>query len=346
MTASTLRPFLLPAVVGLVAAALGAVLARDRFADAWLFACVLLSGMVGGSLALLMIGRLLGSAWLDPVRSELEAASMTLPLLAVLALPVFAMAETAYPWVLEGRMDGVPALRAAYLAPTLIVARGAVILGVWTLLAAAVIRSGERRWISVGGLFVMVPTLTIAGIDWVLGRDPWFWSTVFGFAFALGQMLAALAGAVLVSVLRAEQPEAFRLRSLERALLALALLSGWLWFVQYLVVYMANIPGEAAWYAARASGVASWRGAAIATFVAGAAILIWPDAGRRTIAFGSALLLVHHGALMAWIFDIRVPEGAGPIAAVVVIGLVGIWIVWFRAGVISRPGDDAGGRPT
>lgn len=343
---AAVRPFLLPTAVGVLAAIFGAVMARDRFADAWIFACVLLGGLAGGSLALLMIGRLLGSAWLDPVRSELEAASMTLPLVGLLCLPVFVMSGDAYPWLLAGPMDGVPALRAAYLSPDAVIARGVTILSLWTLLAFIVLRTGESRVISGAGLFIMIPTLTMAGIDWVLGRDPWFWSTVFGFAFALAQMLAALSVAILVSVLRAEQPAAFRLKSLEKALLALALLSGWLWFVQYLVVYMANIPGEAAWYAERPSGLLSWLASAIAAFLAGTAILVWPDAGRLPIAFGSGLLLFYHAALLAWMFDIRLPEGAGPAATALVITVIGIWILWFRAGVLTRPSDEHDRRPT
>jgi hypothetical protein len=77
-----------PVAAGLVASGLGVVFESDALLEAWLFAFVALAGLAAGALGLLMIGHLLGSYWLSPVRDELEAAAVTMPLLAILALPL------------------------------------------------------------------------------------------------------------------------------------------------------------------------------------------------------------------------------------------------------------------
>lgn len=89
-------------VVGLGAAALsllGAIFDRTHFDRAYLFSYIFVFGLSIGSLALLMIHRQLGGAWGFLIRRPLEASAMTLPLMAVLFIPVFIDLDRIYPWV-------------------------------------------------------------------------------------------------------------------------------------------------------------------------------------------------------------------------------------------------------
>ena len=83
--------------IGLAACALGFVVDRDHFFRAWLIAYLLFLGIALGSMALLMIQHLSGGAW-GVFRRVFEASSRTLPLMALLFLPIVLGMGTLYPW--------------------------------------------------------------------------------------------------------------------------------------------------------------------------------------------------------------------------------------------------------
>jgi hypothetical protein len=89
-------------MVGGAAAALGlvgAIFDRQSFERAYMFTYIFILGLALGSLALLMIHRQLGGAWGFLIRRPLEASVMTLPLMAVLFIPVLIDLGGIYPWV-------------------------------------------------------------------------------------------------------------------------------------------------------------------------------------------------------------------------------------------------------
>jgi hypothetical protein len=272
-------------------------------AEAWLFAFVLWSGLALGCLGLLMIGHLLGESWIHPVRDELEAGALTIPLAGLLGLPLLLALADLYPWAAAEPSAEIPPWRAAWLEPSFVLARSAGCFVLWTVLALVVVRRGEQPAISAIGLVLLTPTASLAGFDWILSREPAWWSGVFGLAFSVSQLLGALALAIIVDLLRpggAPRPE--HLRGLTKALLALALVALWLWFAQFLIVWSANLPDEVAWYLRRDD---AWlivnRGFALPALALGLALLIPPHAGRRRILASGALLLLYHLAHMAWL---------------------------------------------
>ena len=78
---------LLVGLAGLAACALGFFDAPDHLFRAWLIAYLLFLGIALGSMALMMIQHVSGGAW-GIFRRIFEASSRTLPLMAVLFLPV------------------------------------------------------------------------------------------------------------------------------------------------------------------------------------------------------------------------------------------------------------------
>jgi hypothetical protein len=331
----------------LAVALLGLSLLRGSTAEAWYVVFILAAGLATGSLGLLMIGHLLSEEWLNPVRSEAEAAALTMPLLLAFALPLAVSLDALYPWAAAADL-ALPPLRAAYLTPSFFLARAALYLLVWTALALWITRTRRVRRTSAIGLAILAPTVTFAANDWVLSREPLWWSSLFGFSFALSQLLAALAGAILISLLRPEHPSPIRMKSLERALVTLALLAFWAWFAQFLIVWLANLPNEAGWYLAR-SGPWLWPllAAALPTFALAVAILVPPGFGRRTMIAGSALLLVHHVAHMTWIIAPAARAGSPAWAdGMVGAGLAVVWAAWFLVALRRRPTFEAErGRP-
>ena len=120
---------LIAGVIGLVGCGIGLLVDRDHFFRAWLVAYMLFLGIALGSMALMMIQHLSGGVW-GVFRRIFEASSRTLPLLAVLFLPVVLGITTLYPWSHPDHVatDEVLRHKSAYLNTTFFVIR-AVTLG-------------------------------------------------------------------------------------------------------------------------------------------------------------------------------------------------------------------------
>jgi hypothetical protein len=88
---------LIAGVVGLAGCGLGLLFDRDHFFRSWLVAYMLFLGIALGSMALIMVQHLSGGGW-GVFRRIFEASSRTLPLLAVLFIPVLLGVGTLYPW--------------------------------------------------------------------------------------------------------------------------------------------------------------------------------------------------------------------------------------------------------
>jgi hypothetical protein len=330
-----IRP--LAVVACLAVGAVGAWLAEGRALEPWYLAFIVLAGFCSGSLGLLTIGHLLSEEWLAPIRSEAEAAALTAPLLAATALPLGLHLAELYPWA-EAAGPALPPGRDAYLGSAFFVLRAVLYLVLWNALAVWIARTPHLRRASAIAVALLAPTMTLAANDWVLSREPLWWSSLFGFGFTVNQLLAALAGAILISLLRPEHPTPERMQSLERALLTLALIVLWTWFAHFLIVWLANLPDESAWYLAR-SGPWLWLLAVAAlTLVAAVAMLVPPGVGRRTMIAGSALLLVQHAAHMLWLLGPRVSGAALSLSgAAVLVGLAVVWGAWFVIALRARP---------
>lgn len=312
--------------------------------EAWLFGFLVLAGLSSASLGLLMIAHLLGEAWLRPVRGQLEAAASTLPLVAVLAIPLAAGLDQLYPWA-DGQTGDLPTLRQLYFSEPYVLARSAVILPLWIAIAALVIRRGEHPWVSAIGLALMALSSAISTIDWVVSREPAWWSGGFAFAYTVTQLTGAMALAQLVAMLQRDYPEPRRYHNLQRAAITLALLTLWVWFAQFLIVWMADLPNEAGWFLVRAHGWLWLKlGIIVPTLIAAIAILLISSPGRRRLAFACALLLIQYIGQMIWLVRPASPSLAALTwTDLVVWALLGLlWGTWFAA-MLHRPQAQASG---
>ncbi|MCL4767766.1 MAG: hypothetical protein KJZ80_16180 [Hyphomicrobiaceae bacterium] len=332
----------LAALAGL-AVALGLLWPTQALLEAWLAAFLVLAGLASASLGLLMIGHLLGEAWLRPVRGPLEAAASTVPLLAVLVIPLAIGLEQIYPWA-EGPVAGVPPDRQLYFSTPLVLARGGIILVVWIGIGFLISRRGEHAWASAIGLALLAPTAAVAALDWVSSREPAWWSSVFAFAYAVTQLAGGLALALLVAIAQPGHLDPRRFPSLQRAALTLALLTLWVWFAQFLIIWMANLPDEITWYLARADG---WLwleiGLALPVLLAAIGVLLPPLAGSGRLAVASALLLVQYLGHMLWLVRPASPSGAALTWAdpPVWLGLGLLWGLWYAANLRPPAPPDA-----
>lgn len=306
-------------------------------AEAWLFAAVIVAGLAVGSLGLLMIGRLLGRDWVTPMDDELEPAAYTIPLVAILALPL--AFQSVYPWDSGTALaDSHPRL-SGWFDRHLILVRSLGYFLLWSTLAWMAAAKPKAHGWNAAGLSLLLPTVGLAGLDWVLARQPFWWTSLFGFAFAVSQLPAALALAFLANTLQREHVGHAHDRSLVSALLVLAMLTLWLWFTQYLAAFMGNLPAEAAWYEARLVD-GRWVPLALAAALLGSAILLLVQGhrGRWVVLVASGLILAQHFLHMGWLLR---PAGTPALGLLDLLALVLIGGVWGLAWLLLMRRHDA-----
>ncbi|NKC32855.1 hypothetical protein [Falsiroseomonas selenitidurans] len=328
----------LPLLLAALAAVSAATLGGAALAEAWLPALLLLAQLAVGAIGILALGHLLGEAWLAPVRAPLEAAARTVPLVALLALPVLLGLAHLYPWAAGPPPEGPIRL---LLQPWAFQARAAACLAVWAALGWGLARPGRHPRVAALALALLLPTTTLASFDWVLSRDITWYASLQGFSLWVEGLAAALAAAILAAPLLGRAPaESQGMPGLERALLTLGLAVLWLWFTQFIVVWMADRPEESAWYLRRLD---DWGwvqlGLALPALLAAIALAAPPDHGRRRMAAVCWLLLVQHGAHLWWVVrpDAPVASPAPALDLAVAAGLGLLWGAGVRAAIARDP---------
>jgi hypothetical protein len=269
---------LMVGLAGLVAAAIGFVIDRDQFFQSWLIGFIFCLGLALGSLGLLMLQYLSGGQWGLVGRRVFEAASGTVPLLALFFIPVVMGMPTLFKWanaeVVAG--DSILQAKAPYLNVGFFVVRAVIYFLFWSVCAwllnkwstaqdrgeASVTPAGMVRFrtLSGPGLLVLVLTITFATTDWVMSLDPHWFSTIFGLMFTAGFGLSAFA--LTIAVLASVGPEgAFagilnkrHFHDLGKLLLTFTMLWAYLNFSQFLIIWSGNLPEEIPWYIERMRG--------------------------------------------------------------------------------------------
>jgi hypothetical protein len=270
--------------IGAVGIALGLVTFGDHFADAfwqsYLIGYIFWIGITLGALGILMIQHLTGGAWTMISRRVLEACTRTLPLMAVLFVPIVLNMDRLYPWVNpdpnDESMQHVLHLKGAYLNEGFFVIRALLYFVIWFALAFFLNKwsreQDERpaelpgpldrrsRVLSGPGLVLYVATITFMSVDWVMSLDPHWYSTIFGVLMLGGQGLSTMAFTIIVLAMlvrfrpmsEVATPDNFH----DHGKLMFAFLMLWAYFSvsQLLIIWSANLPEEIPFYLERLHG--------------------------------------------------------------------------------------------
>jgi hypothetical protein len=323
-----------------IAAALAAslvvlVIGEASVLEAWLVGFVLLAGASAGALALLLTGHILGEVWLQPIRAELEAIADLVPMVAVLALPIVIYPEALYRWA---DIDAADTVHRVWLDETFFVVRSAIYLAIWIAVASIAKRRRYSGLASAVALVILTPTVSLAALDWLASREPDWIPGLYGPAFAVSQLLVAMSLALLVTLIRPGHPAMLQVESLRTALLALALLTAWTWFSQFLIVWMADLPAESAWYLSRAGNWLIMLVIALPALLIATVLLIPPHAGPVRLVVIASLLLTQHLAHSIWLIQpASLHPVTGPVYGAVLAGLIGLWLVFLAVETSRRP---------
>ena len=265
------RRALIAGVVGLILCGIGFAVEPTNFFRAWLIGYLLWLGVSLGSMGMMMVHHLSGGAWGMVVRRVFEASARTLPLMAVLFVPVVLGMQSLYPWTHADLVaaDEVLQHKALYLNTPFFLARAVFYFAGWILIAwflakwskaqdAGDATTTERmRKLSGVGIVFYAFTITAASVDWVMSLSPHWFSTLFGFIFVGTQGLSALAFTVLIMVFLARRepmagvfkPNHFH--DMGKFTLAFVMLWAYFQFSQYMLIFSANLLEEIPYYLSR-----------------------------------------------------------------------------------------------
>jgi len=259
-----------------------------QFFRSWLFAWIFWLGVSLGSLGIIMMHHLTGGGWGYMVRRFGENAAMCLPLMVVLFIPIFIGARTIYPWADSNEVAHDAVLRhqeAHWLNWEFWTIRSLVYLLLFCILGWLMqTRSLERtdvdagpilarlRRVGAAGLVIYFFVMGLGSVDWIMSRQPHWYSTVFGFIVCISQAVSAACFLILMVWLFADEPPLKRvihpnyLNDLGNVLLTFVILWAYLSFAQFLVTWVGNSQDEITWYIQRTDGGWRWVAAALIMF--------------------------------------------------------------------------------
>jgi len=348
-------------VVGVAAAAacaVGYMSAPAMLVRSYLVGYLLCLGISLGSLALLMLHNLTGGAWGAAIRRILEAATATLPLLALLFVPVALGMPELYVWARPGAASADPLLasKSIYLNVDAFLLRAIVYFAIWLLLSSLLNRWSARtqpgnigrsyrrqQLISGPGLMLYGLTVTFASVDWAMSIDPHWYSSMYGVLFIAGQAVSAISFATLVLIgmggnsSQSANADDLAPRRLDLGNLLLTFVMFWTYvaFMQYLIVWSGNLPEETPWYLVRSTG--GWHVVVVALmafhFAVPFLLLLSASVKQspRRLALVAGLLLLMRFVDLFWLimptyvekFSVHWLNVAAPVA------VIGVWLAFY-----------------
>ncbi len=355
-------------IVALAAGAAGALVNPDQFFRSWLIGFLFCLGLTLGSLGLLMLQHLTGGEWGLVGRRIFEAAARTLPVVALLFIPILFGLPRIFLWARPEAVaaDHVLQMKAPYLNVPFFTGRAVVYFAVWLACMFPLIRWSDAqdrgevavtpadtrrfRVVSAPGLLLYALTITFAGVDWVMSLDPHWFSTIFGLLLLTGQGLAAFAFVIAVLATVSAVPpvasivSARQFHDLGKLLLAFVMLWAYLAFSQFLIIWAGNLPEEIPWYVARIRG--GWGYVALLVafghFVLPFVVLLSRDLkkNRALLAKVAIGILAMRLVDIIWLVAPAFPHQGPPIHwmnVVIPVGLLGLWLFLFARQFRSRP---------
>jgi hypothetical protein len=368
-SAPDLRPARTRAFIGGAAAialsAIGGLINPTQFFFSYLIGFMLCLGVALGCMALMMVHHLTGGAWGVVIRRILEAAAKTLPIVAVMFVPIALGTHVLYLWARPEVVAADPIIQAKqlYLNRPFFFARAIFYFAAWIGVAQVITRwsraqdetadpalARRMQLSSAAGLLVYGLTITFASFDWVMSLEPHWFSTIFGVLFMGGQGLGALAFVIAVAIVLAARPPMSgvitpaHLHDLAKLLLAFVMLWAYFNFSQFLIIWAGNLPEEIPYYMHRVGPGWRWIGLGLIVFHFAVPFLLLlsrplkRDPGRLWW-LAAGILVMRFVDLFFLIGPEAHPEGFGVhwLDLALPLGLAAVWLGVFLRQLGMRP---------
>jgi hypothetical protein len=346
-------------IAGLVLAAIGLLISREQFFRSWLWAFLFWFGLGMGCLPLLMLYHLVGGSWGFTIRRIVESGARTIPVMAVLFVPVLFGVHYLYEWSRPEVLaqSEIIARKHAYLNTPFWVVRAIIYFSVWMYYAHRLNRLSELedqtadatltvrlQRLSAPGLVVYGLTVTFALFDWAMSLEPEWYSSIYGLLWIVSQTLSALALSIVTIVLLSRTPAADTLNDLGNLLFAFVMLWAYLSFAQFLIIWSGDLPDEIHWYMSRLNYGWQWIAAAIVAFHFAAPFLLLlarfnKRRAQRLAAIASVVLLMR-AVDTFWMVTPAFHQNGISIHLLDVVALAaigGVWVAVFAGALRSVP---------
>jgi hypothetical protein len=313
------------AVLGIAGCAILGPGNPKQFYFSWLVSFLYFLTLALGGLFFVLIQYASQGSWGIVVRRIGETVFATMPVLAVLFVPVLFGLHDLYSWSVPGAADHDALLqwKSPFLNVRFFVIRAVIYFLSWSTIALVYYSrsrsqdttgdpavSARLRRFAGPAIIVMAITSTFASIDWIVSLSPRWYSTMFGVYFFAGSFIGFIAlMSVLVPAMRRAglletviTPE--HLHDIGKFLFAFMCFWAYIAFSQFLLIWYGNLPEEAIWYKARIT--ASWKSVAVLLMVGHFGVPFLYLIGRSvkrhaaTLALGGAWLLTMHFVDLYW----------------------------------------------
>lgn len=351
--------------VGLLLSVAGALVSTEQFFQSYLFAYLFWVSLALGCFAILMVHLLAGGEWGFMIRRVVESGAMTLPLMALLFVPLLFGMGDLYEWARPAAVaaDEVLQQKQWYLNVPFYVIRLIVYFGIWIGMAYLLHRWSRRqdeagdngiqermRVVSAPGLVIFVLTVTFSAFDWGMSLEPHWYSTIYGMLFLVGHGLAGVAFATALLVVLANRTplsdivEAKHYNDLGSLLLTFVILWAYIAFSQWLIIWSGNLTEEIPWYLHRGAGGWQWLIIAVIAFHFAVPFVILLSRARkrnpRVLYWLSLTILVLR--LVDWFWLVMPAFYPGTfhihwLDIVTPIGIGGIWVAVFLWYLKAKP---------
>jgi hypothetical protein len=359
-------------VIGILFAAISAALAflhPDEFFRAYLLGFMCWLGVALGSMAIVMIRHLTGGGWGTVIRRILGAAMRTLPLLAVLFIPVFFGIHRLYVWAqplgnIEDKhlREHLEQITQTYLTVNGFIVRAIFYFAVWNILSFLLSKFSKQtdrsnapnntqkfKAVAGPGLILYAFTISFAAIDWIMSLDPSWISTIFGLIILIGELLSAMCFAVVVErILYNYKPMSELLipdfvHDHGKWMLTFTMVWAYFNFSQWLIIWAGNLPAEITFYLKRLTG--GWASIGLILIFLGFAVpfamlLSRPFKRdiRRLVWLAVWILFIRYLDLF-WIIEPNFSKTLVVTVAdiVVPVAIGGIWLWYFFRNLASLP---------
>lgn len=245
-----------------------------QFAFSYLFAFFFFLTICMGGLFWTLVHHAVDAEWSVVVRRQMENLASLLPVMAVLFIPLVFVAPLLWKWMRpEYAADPLLLEKEAYLNPWFFWIRAFLYFAFFTL-CAGLLRSfsiaqdkdGSPRYtvlnrrVTFSSALLFAVCLTFAAVDWLMGLDFHWFSTMWGVYIFAGTALSSMCVLVLiVTALRA----AGYLRDIVtlehyhimgKLMMAFTIFWAYIGFSQYMLIWYANIPEETVYFVLRNTG--------------------------------------------------------------------------------------------
>ncbi|MFZ0807707.1 MAG: hypothetical protein WAN03_16050 [Candidatus Sulfotelmatobacter sp.] len=359
-------------IVGVVFGIAAVVLAYTRpeeFYRGYLLGFMCWLGVALGSMAILMIRHLTGGGWGMVIRRILGAAMRTLPLLALLFIPVILGIHHLYIWaqpldrVADKHLrEHLEDITKTYLTTNGFIIRAIIYFAIWNL-SSFLLSHWSRQTDCAGhpdntqkfkavagpGLILYAFTISFAAIDWVMSLDPSWISTIFGLIILIGELLSAMCFAVVIErILFNYKPMSEMLKpdfvhDHGKWMTTFIMVWAYFSFSQWLIIWAGNLPAEISFYLKRLTGGWGEIGLFLALFhfCVPFAILLSRQFKRniRKLVWVAIWLMLMRYVDLFWIIEPNFSKTLNlTIADIVVpIAIGGFWLAFFFRNLGSLP---------